>query len=151
VLESLWELKLDVALVLFALALTLYMEMVLGVVGLQGAARLGGASRATSRAAGWQRTIRGILLSLDDGAQVVRATVMRRRGGTAAAAVAGVAADATPRSNWGSWGERYTPGSRIAIGLGVACALLIVAAPWLTHHTAASALAALAADLRPLP
>ena len=39
--ESLWELKLDIALVLFALVVSLYMDVVLGVAGLQGAARAG--------------------------------------------------------------------------------------------------------------
>jgi hypothetical protein len=69
VLESAWELKLDVALVLFALALSLYMETVLGVVGLQGAARLGSASRAAARFASWERVLRGVALSADDAAQ----------------------------------------------------------------------------------
>lgn len=145
VLESLWELKLDIALVLFALVLTLYMTMVLGVVGLQGAARIGAASRVATKFAGWERTLRGLLLSIDDAAQVVRATTMRQRG------AASVDVQPVARSRWGSWAGPYTTGAWIAIGLGVACTVLILVAPWLTHHTAATAFVSLAAELRPLP
>jgi hypothetical protein len=151
VLESFWELKLDFALVLFAFVLTLYMEMVLGVVGLSGAARIGAASRAATRFAGWERTIRGLLLSVDDAAQVVRATTMRRAAAGGAAAGAVPAAVVAPPSRWGSWAGPYSTGAWIAVGLGVLCTLFIVIAPWITPHTAGSAIAALAAELRPLP
>jgi hypothetical protein len=81
---ALWEVKLDIALVLFALALSLYMEVVLGVLGLQAAARAGSAANASirtgSRALAWERGLRGILLSADDAAQVGR-VVGRKRGG----------------------------------------------------------------------
>lgn len=67
--QALWELKLDIALVLFALVVSLYMEVVLGVVGLQGVARAGAATQAGlrggARFAAWQRIIRGVLLSVD--------------------------------------------------------------------------------------
>jgi hypothetical protein len=167
VIEALWELKLDVALILFALMLTLYMDLVLGVAGLSGAARMGAASRAAARFAGWERTLRGLLLSVDDAAQVVRATTVRRRGLSSAAAAGSAeagsaetgAAEAageqqaarTSRSRWGGWAEPYSTGTWIALGLAAVCTALIVAAPWLTPHTAASALQALAAELRPLP
>jgi hypothetical protein len=154
VLEALWEVKLDIALVLFALALALYMELVLGVVGLQGAARIGAASRAATRFAGWERAIRGVLLSLDDAAQVIRATVMKRARAADAPTTYGDApapAPAGPTAGWGSWGGGYGAGAWISLGLGVACLVLLFAAPWLTPHTAETALATLAAELRPLP
>jgi len=152
--EALWEVKLDIALVLFALVLALYMELVLGVVGLHGAARIGAASRAATRFAGWERAIRGVLLSLDDAAQVVRATVMKRhRSGTAAVELAAAPERVPPVAapQWGSWAGGYGAGAWISIGLGVACLGLLFAAPWLTPHTADTALATLAAELRPLP
>lgn len=158
VLEALWELKLDIALVLFALALTLYMELVLGVVGLQGAARVGAASRVATRFAGWERTIRGLLLSVDDVAQVVRAVAMRRRAAAVPADAAPAVAAAVPStravgagSRWASWAGTYTAGAWISLGLAAACTLLILAAPWLTPHSAATAVATLATELRPLP
>jgi len=92
--EVFWELKLDIALVLFALVLTLHMEVVFGIVGLQAAGRVGTiarvGARGGSRFAAWERTLRGLLLSADDAAQIVRALVMRRpsRGNAAGEAAA---------------------------------------------------------------
>jgi hypothetical protein len=165
VAEALWELKLDAALVLFALALALYMEVALGVAGVQGAARLASASRVAARFAGWQRAIRGALLSLDDAVQVLRALALRR--GRATLAVAPPQPQATPATappvappqatpaaapeQGGSWRGRYPAGARVALALGAVCAGLLLAAPWLTHHSAATALATLAEELRPFP
>jgi hypothetical protein len=146
VLESSWEVKLDVALVLLALVLSLYMHVVLGLVGLQGVARLGSASRVVSRVAGWERTIRGIVLSADDAAQVARAAVMRRG---ARPVEGGVPAE--PAHPLGTWHEPWGAGTWIALALGGVCLLLMAAAPWLTDHTVGSALAQLARELRPLP
>jgi hypothetical protein len=93
--EVLWELKLDIALVLFALALSLYMDVVLGIVGLRSAARLAPAAqaglRSSTRFAAWQRVIRGVLLSVDDAAQVARAVTVSRSDTGAGAAGAGAA------------------------------------------------------------
>lgn len=168
-----WEVKLDVALVFFALALSLYMDVVLGVLGLQAAARAGAAANASLRAGGrvlaWERAIRGVLLSADDAAQVGR--VFARRRGNGDDAEGGVAtllaetetvaptvapsygpADAPPvllpATGWrGDWGV----GDRIAVGLTVVCLALIVAAPSLTGGTFADALAAMAGELHPFP
>jgi hypothetical protein len=135
----LWEVKLDLALVLFALALTAYLEVILGVAGLGGAARLGIQSGA--RLAGWARVLRGVLLSLDDAAQVARVALARGSGpedtdepGTAAA----------------PW-TRWSVGDHIAIWLGVVCVVLIFAAPALTDHTYASLWPTLLAELHPAP
>jgi len=97
--EVFWELKLDIALILFALVLTLYLEVVFGVLGLQAAGRAGAiarvGARSGSRFAAWERTLRGLLLSADDAAQIAaRAMTMRRAsnpGGARAAAAAAVA------------------------------------------------------------
>lgn len=147
ILETLWELKLDMALVLFALVISLYMEVVLGVVGLQSAARAGAATQASlrggARFAAWQRIIRGVLLSVDDAAQVVR--------------VAGGGGDEAepeeeePASMWGGWAGRWGKVDWISISLGLASLALIFLAPFLTHHTFDSAWLTLAAELHPWP
>lgn len=161
---ALWEVKLDVSLVLFALALTAYMDLLLGVAGLGNAARLGVKSGA--RAGGWARAIRGTLLSLDDAVQVARVAATKLpvttvSSGDADGADADVAdaddaasgdagSDAPPpanRSAASDWGY----GDWAAILLGVACVLAIVAAPWLTEHSVTSLVAALLADLQPFP
>ncbi len=70
-----WEIKLDVALILFAMVVSVYMDFFLGIAGLGQAARLGAraGARMGTRMAGWQRALRGALLSMDDAAQVVKA------------------------------------------------------------------------------
>lgn len=77
-MESLWETKLDFALVMFAWWLAIYLDFIFGVAGIGAAARVGAqaASRtsqvgskvvqSSARATAWGRIIRAILLSLDD-------------------------------------------------------------------------------------
>ncbi len=76
--ESLWETKLDFALVMFAWWLAVYLDFIFGVAGIGVAARMGvqTASRtsqvggkiiqSSAKATAWGRIIRAILLSLDD-------------------------------------------------------------------------------------
>ncbi len=83
VLHALWEVKLDVGLVLLALTLVLYIEVVLGILGLQSAARAAAVSRAGvrigSRAAAWERNLRTFLLTVDEMARIGHAAVMFRK------------------------------------------------------------------------
>jgi hypothetical protein len=149
--EVLWELKLDIALVLFALALSLYMDVVLGIVGLRSAARLAPAAqaglRSSARFAAWQRVIRGILLSVDDAAQVARAVTVNRSDAVEGEKTTAVA-EAVTHSSWrGRWGT----GDWISAALGAACILLILLAPSFTEHTFVSAATTLAEELHPLP
>jgi hypothetical protein len=74
--HALWEIKLDIALVLLALAMSLYMNVVMGVLGLQSAARAAAATRVT-RAVAWERNVRAIILLSDDLARVVQIGVAR--------------------------------------------------------------------------
>lgn len=145
-LQALWELKLDVALVLMALVLALYMEMILGVAGLQGAARMGTASRVLARFSGWERTIRGILLSADDAAQLARVAGTRRGRANAPRLAAELEADGST-----SWSRRWNRGAWLAMGLAIVCVALLLAAPLLTPHTPSSALEVLRRELRPFP
>ena len=84
-LESLWETKLDFALVIFAWWLAIYLDFIFGIAGIGAAARVGAqtASRAgqvggkaieaSARVAAWSRIIRAILLSLDDVGNALKA------------------------------------------------------------------------------
>jgi hypothetical protein len=159
VAESLWELKLDVALVFFALVLSLYMDVVLGLVGLQAAARVSGAARVATRFAGWERTLRGVVLSADDAVQVARAVTLRRGGGVQevevevemGAGVLAVAGPGRPAGPWGRWVGPWGRGDWIAMGVGGTCLLLLVLSPLLTDHTPATALLRLRDELRMFP
>jgi hypothetical protein len=74
--RSLWELKLDVGLVLFGLVIALYMGVILGAAGLGAAARVG--VRAATRVGIWQRGLRGLLMSVDDVANIASRAGSRR-------------------------------------------------------------------------
>jgi hypothetical protein len=134
-----WHLKLDVALIVFAVAVGVYMEVILGAAGLGGAARLGLQSGA--RLGGWARAIRGVLLSVDDAAQVVRAAGSRMKGKN------GEVEEEPGLHPWRKW----TVGDHIAIWFGVACLLAILAAPFVLEGQTWSSMAqAILNDFHPL-
>jgi hypothetical protein len=199
--RSLWELKLDIGLVLAGLVIALYMGLILGAAGLGAAARVG--AQAATRVGLWQRALRGVLLTVDDLALIVKARSVHNGapadvGPKAAAAQAqaraseaglspwsahatgqasalghpaadphaaleartedsppgsvpvAVEVDA-PEHLWGGWTARWSRGDWFSVAFGVICALLIMASPWLTDHTAATAWAELVNELRPFP
>jgi len=173
-LQALWEVKLDIALVIFALALTLYMDAVLGILGIRSAAQLGGgmaggAVRGGARFVAWQRALRGFLLSVDDLIQVFRAfsrsaAKRRRGGGSPAAGNTGEAVEgrdaqgAKPEKErvevhsprWGDWTGKWGVGDWLSVGLGIACVALMILAP-LTTTTFHGAIDTLLAELHPYP
>jgi hypothetical protein len=151
-----WEIKLDIALVFFALALGVYMDLLLGVAGLQGAARVGAnagrAIRGGTRFAVWERLLRGILLSVDDAAQVGRAAMRARRKNDEPGEDDGeIAAEHLDDERPSPWRSRWSLGDRLTIGFGLACALALPLAPWLTDHDTAGVVSILGDELHPWP
>ena len=152
---ALWTLKLDLALVLFALSLALYLKYVFGVLGIAAAGRAASAAqvgvKTGARFAAWERVIHGFLITVDDMARGVRAVVVLRgqaagRGG-AAAAPAPAAVPVAPTT-----GRRgLSLGDRLTLAFGAVCLLLILAAPWLGYGSWSEAFATLAGELRPFP
>lgn len=160
-LEAAWAVKLDVALLVFALVLSLYLEAIFGVLGLRSAAQVGAAVRATGRFAAMERAVRGVLLSLDDAAYVLRAVIMRRprpakrqrkahvaRHRNAAALHAPRKPGVPPPA---SWARRWGAADWIATTIFLAGVGLVVAAPLLTDYSYAGTAARIAQDLRPFP
>jgi hypothetical protein len=167
VTQALWEVKLDVGLVLLALTLVLYIDVVLGLLGIQSAARAAAVTRAGarlgSRAAAWERNIRTFLLPVDEMARLAYAAVMVRKGERGvtkrrversdAPLVPDVAAPAAPPSapqhlGWrGSWGMA----DRIGLLLVASGVVLLLAAPLLTPHDWGTAITAILAELSPFP
>jgi hypothetical protein len=138
----LWHLKLDIGLVLVALWLGLYLEVLFGLAGLGAAARAG--AQTAARVVAWQRTIRGVLMTVDEAAHVVKAVATRNgsKGARPATEPAGVVAP---------WRRPWSRGDKFAVAFTSTWAVLILLAPVLTPHTVESALAVLAADLHPWP
>lgn len=146
-----WELKLDVALLLLALVLAVYMEVILGAAGLGSAARLG--IQAGARFTGWQSILRGVLLSVDDAAHVVRAIGRSTPAGVGQAE--GETAPPAPDSisrRWGGWSQpRWGAGDWLALALLAICTGLMLISPWLSPHDTREILSVLAEELHPWP
>jgi hypothetical protein len=173
-LHALWEIKLDVGLILLAFVLVLYIDKVLGILGVQSAARAAAVSRVGlrigPRAAAWERNLRTFLLTVDEMARVANAGWMfwkrRKDGGADGEGETGKAETEKPPSGESReevvtparnappvpvWRQRWGIGDRIGVLLLVAGVLFLVLAPALTDHDWASAGAALLAELEPFP
>ncbi len=140
--RTLWHVKLDIALVLAALWLGLYIDLLFGVAGLSAAARTG--AQATARFVAWQRTIRGVLLASDEAALAAKAAL----GGKKHRVDTGLPRYQVPPRPWRlpwSVGDWLTMGS-IAVLLA-----MILTAPLITDHSLTEAIAILADDLHPWP
>ena len=140
--RTLWHIKLDIMLVLAALWLGLYIDLLFAVAGLGAAARTG--AQVSARVVAWQRTIRGVLLSVDEAALAAKAAIGGKGQGRHGDRTARRTAPRPWRQPW-SWGDRLTIGSA---GL---FALLIILTPALTDHSLSATLAILAEDLHPWP
>ena len=138
-----WHLKLDIGLTLVALWLGLYLEVLFGLAGLGAAARAG--AQTAARTIAWQRAIRGVLMTADEAAHVVKA-MAARNGARQAPAAADEPPDPRP-----PWQRPWSRGDKFAVVFTSTWAVLILLAPVLTDHTVSSALASLAADLHPWP
>ena len=137
---TLWHIKLDIMLVLAALWLGLYIDLLFGVAGLSAAARTG--AQVSARVVAWQRAIRGVLLTVDEAALAAKAAVGGNGGH--GGSTPGADQELPWRKRW-SWGERLT------IGASVVLAVLIVFSPLITDHSLTEALMILAEDLHPWP
>jgi hypothetical protein len=140
----LWHLKLDIGLVLVALWLGLYIDLLFGLAGLGAAARAG--AQTAARVVAWQRTIRGVLMTADEAALIVKAAVSRN-GGKKKTKATPEAPD--PRPPWQI--RPWSRGDKFAIAFTVTCLVLILLTPVLTQHDLGSMLQVLAQDLHPWP
>lgn len=134
-----WHLKLDFGLVLFAICLGIYMEAVFGLVGLGAAARSG--AQISTRFVVWQRTVRGILLTLDDVAQVSRAAFTKKTGPD----------DPEPSAQLPPWRLKWGAGDWISLTLLAVCLSLIVFSPVLLNQGVWNVFLVVAAEMHPWP
>jgi hypothetical protein len=133
-----WEIKLDIGLILFALVLGVYLSFVFGVAGLSLAAR---GVQGAGRVVAWQRVLRGVLITLDDAALAARAAV-----GSPGSPVV-----SAPEARWGGWAGRWALGDKASLAFGAGCLFLLLSAPWLAGHTLLELGAILGSELHPWP
>ena len=142
-LESLWETKLDFALVIFALWLAVYLDFIFGVAGIGAAARIGAqtasrtgqvagkATEVTVRFAAWNRVIRAILLSVDDVANAIKAVYQGKKPKKKKTEriSENLPKEEIRLKNKSSWGYRWHTIDHVGVGLFIISLLLIVLAP----------------------
>ncbi len=144
--ESAHELKLDFVLVLFALWLAVYIDMIFGVAGIGAGAR--GVAQAGARFAGWQRIIRGVLLSVDDVFQVIKSVFKyKKRNANKNKKITPELSDNDEEKKGGS--SRVL--DIILNVVGILFILLLLFSPFITDKTIAEVFNILANDLHPFP
>jgi hypothetical protein len=130
--HALWEVKLDVGLLLFALVVALYSEHVLALLGLGQAARAGQAARGLQMVAKFgivERALRILVLTMDDFARLVQAFIKFRNKQAQPVSEPRVAGPAEAAST--RWGDI------LSLGFAITCLVLILLAPSLTGASAA--------------
>jgi hypothetical protein len=137
--------RLDVTLVLLALALSLYMDLLFAALGLRALPRAGTAvGRMSGRLPSLRRIIRAAVMVTDE--------VVRVAAYFAAARGIGGQASAPGSLVWrphSPWTERWTIGTRFIIGLGAVSLILLLASPWLSGNGMEGTLAILRHELSP--
>jgi hypothetical protein len=152
-LHAVWEVKLDIGLAALAFAVALYVDMIMGLLGIQSAARIAQAARVGARAAAWERNLRTLLLTIDEITRVSHAAYtlgVRRRGRAGRPRAAGPAMAARV-PNAPAWQARWGWGDRIGLALVSVGVSLILLAPLLTPHDVAGSLSVILQQLRPFP
>ncbi|MCW7753315.1 hypothetical protein OOT00_04860 [Desulfobotulus sp. H1] len=153
-----WALKLDISLILFALALGVYMEIIMGMAGIGAATRAGvQGAKGGARFLVWEKALRAMLLSLDDLAQVLRVllrkTASPKTEGEAECAESLSQPDApfVSAETGRSWRDAWSTGDWFCMIFGAACLLMIGISPWVTGHGLSGVLRLIGAELHPWP
>lgn len=146
VVQVCWHLRLDIVLIVFALWLGVYIDVIFGALGLGAVAR--GGAQVGSRVLAWQRTVRGALLTLDDVVQVLKAIVVSRSTKAKEPESASGHAEGFTVSDKGiAWGKADV----VLVLTGVLLAASVIAAPLLTEMEVGEVLDKVAGDLHPWP
>ena len=149
-LHALWHTKLDIGLLFFALAITLYSDTVMAALGLGQSARAAQAARGLQMAARFgviESALRTFLLTADDLFRLTRAlwkTSKKRKGIQKPLE----AMNEEEKDEIRPW---LSPkiGDYVSLGFGVICVGLIFAAPLLMGTSVMQAMAILQDDLTP--
>lgn len=142
VLDALWETKLDIVLILFALCLDVYLDFVFGIAGIGAGARA--VAQTGSRIAIWQQVIRGVIISLDDVVQVIRFTGGKKKISKSIDEAVDEDKNELPES-------KITTGDILSLSFGVLILGLILFAPIITKHSPSDVVNIMLEELHPWP
>lgn len=142
IIRSSWELLLDFGLILFAFVIAIYMDVILGAAGIGAGARAGvqSVSKAGARFAGWQRALRGFLLSVDDVAQLSKFSKRDQNQKVETEIV-----------EYGGWKKDWGFGDKLTVIFTVLSFVLIFVSPSLTEYSMGEVFRIISEDLHPFP
>jgi hypothetical protein len=158
-----WEIRVDIALLLLAFAVSLYMDLIMAVLGLQSLGRAAVAtSRVGARAVAWQRAVRAVVLGFDDVINGVRAIFLKKgsSGAEEPEVAEGDSGETSPGPSSGpsapqpplpGWGQRWGFWDRFTMFLATGCLAAMILAPPLSESTYRDAARTLLEELRPFP
>ncbi len=156
-LQALWHVKLDIALVFFALVIALYADMIMAALGLGQTARAGQAVRGAqmlTRFAIIERGLRIFFLTIDDIARIAMIVwkVLKGKNGKTSREMEDARAKLKeeeehihPEPKAG----RLSKGDIFSLSFGGLCLLLIVLAPWITDREVSETAWAIIYELQP--
>lgn len=157
-LQALWHVKLDIALVLFAIVVSLYAEVVMAALGIGQAARAGQAMRGAqvlTRFAIVERGLRIFFLTIDDITRIGIIIWKRMKGqNTKKTAVQMEQArellkEEEAQIHASSDVERLSKGDIFSLSFGTLCLSLILLSPWITGIGVSDTLTAIVNELTP--
>jgi len=155
-MHAFWHTKLDFGLILMAFAVSVYLEVIVGALGLGQAAR---GAQAVARFGVIQRSIRSVLLTIDEAALFLKAFVR----GRAARAAEGIEIDTAEEvieirsgiekhvemvQEAAPW-KKPTRGDWFSLGFAALCILMIILGPFFTSHSLADIGNILVQEMKP--
>jgi hypothetical protein len=149
--EALWEVKLDVGLVVFALALSVYLPYIFGVLGLSSAGRAAAGAQAVSRTGSrmgrLQKAVQMIAITLDDVLFLGRGFI----GGKSAKDTAEAIMDPSYKRERTSWTQPWSLTSWGSVFFVALSIVALIGAPAITDETLSSSMTLILAEMEPFP
>lgn len=151
-LTSLWQVKLDIGLIFFALVIGLYADHIFAALGLSQAARAGQAVRGlqmVTRFGVIERGLKVFFMTIDDQARLVNAVVKARKRKRNLVAIPDEAVPEPeahePAYPWKSWGKADV----FSVAFAMTCLSLILASPLILGVSAGAIADSILAQLTP--
>jgi len=153
-LHALWHTKLDFGLILMAFVISVYVELIVGALGLGQAAR---GAQAAARFGVIQRSIRSVLLTIDEAGLFIKAFVRGKKAKAvksqadeqeSAEIASAISKHQEMLDEEEPW-KKPTKGDWFSLGFAATCILLVFVAPAFTDNSYGDILRIIAVEMRP--
>jgi len=174
--QSIWEVKLDFGLVLFAICLSLYLDFIFGIAGIgvgaravaqtgktaiQSTSRIANSSgnilQTATRFAGWQRIVRSFLLTIDDFGIAIRGAFSRQKSHIKHVThLENIKKEEVYKpekigTNSTNWSKKWQTGDILSFVFGCFCLILILVSPIILQKSIDDIIRIIRVELHPFP